>query len=156
MWRKLYLPMFLLNMDLWLFWPWPSLPTMPKLSRVMGWPVVNWWPCMGGGAFRCSLNLSPNLICQTHCFEEPVAWNGEMSVTLWEVSVYYSVRLIGRFVCSKKMVEDFWDIYFSFIMVEGRVVDSNTNVFSSTLFAVLVLSWNATCWIRVVVEMLCL
>ena len=36
----------------------PSLPTILKLSSVVWWPMVDWWPYMGEGAFRCSLNLS--------------------------------------------------------------------------------------------------
>ena len=35
----------------------PSLSTMPKLSS-----VVDLWPYMGEGAFKCSLNLSPNVL----------------------------------------------------------------------------------------------
>ena len=27
-----------------------ALPIMLKLSRVVGWPVVDWWPCMSEGA----------------------------------------------------------------------------------------------------------
>ena len=49
------------------------------------------------------------------------------------------VRFIGKSVCSKKVVEDFWDGDFSHVVVEGRVVDSNMTGFSSlsvSLFAV--------------------
>ena len=49
------------------------------------------------------------------------------------------VRLIGRSVCSKKVVEDFWDVHFSCATVEVRVVDCNMNGISSfpgNLFAV--------------------
>ena len=51
------------------------------------------------------------------------------------------VRLIGRSICSKKVVEDFWDVHISYVMVEGRVVNSNMNGFSSfsgNLFSILV------------------
>ena len=51
------------------------------------------------------------------------------------------VRLTGRSVCSKKLLEDFWDVHFSCVMVQGRVADSNMNGFSSffgNLFSVLV------------------
>ena len=34
--------------------PYPSLPTMLKLSMVVYWPVVVWWPCIGAGALRSS------------------------------------------------------------------------------------------------------
>ena len=56
------------------------------------------------------------------------------------------VRLIGTSVCSKQVVEDFWDIYFTCVTVEGRVVDSNMNGFSSfsgNLFAIFIyyLEW---------------
>ena len=42
------------------------------------------------------------------------------------------VRLTGRSVCSKKAVEDFWDVHFSVF------VDSNMDGSSGNLFAVLV------------------
>ena len=64
-----------------------------------------------------------------------------MSVILWVVWVYHLVRLIGRSVCSKKVVEDFWNVHFSCTTVEGKDVDSNLDGFSSfsgNLFAVLV------------------
>ena len=35
----------------------PSLPTMLRLSWMMAWSVVEWWPHMGVGALRCSLSL---------------------------------------------------------------------------------------------------
>ena len=60
---------------------------------------------------------------------------------MWGVLVNHLVGLIGRFVCSQKVVEDFWDVYFSCVTVEGRVVDPSMNGFSSfsgNLFAVLV------------------
>ena len=75
------------------------------------------------------------------CSGEPVAWNGEMSITLWEVSVYHLLRIFGRSVCSSKVVEDFWGVHSSCVMAEGRIVDSNMNGFSSlsaNSFAVLV------------------
>ena len=34
----------------------PSLFTMLKMSSEVVWPVVEWWPYMGEGDFRCSLN----------------------------------------------------------------------------------------------------
>ena len=42
--------------------PRPFLPTMLKLSGVVGWPVMEWWPHLGDGAFKCSLNLSPKVL----------------------------------------------------------------------------------------------
>ena len=44
-------------------------------------------------------------------------------------------------VCFKKAVEDFWDVHFSCVKVEGRGVNSNVDCFSSfsgNVFAVLV------------------
>ena len=41
------------------------------------------------------------------------------------------VRLIGKSICSKKVVEDFQDVHFSCVAAEGRIVDSNMNGFSS-------------------------
>ena len=38
--------------------PCPSLPTMLKLSSVVGWPVVESRSCVGDGGFKYSLNLS--------------------------------------------------------------------------------------------------
>ena len=48
------------------------------------------------------------------------------------------VRLIGRSVCSKKVVKDFWDLHSSSVTVEGRIVDSYMDGISGNLFAVLV------------------
>ena len=39
-----------------------SLPTVLKLLMLVVWPVVLLWSCIGKGAFRCSLNLSPNVL----------------------------------------------------------------------------------------------
>ena len=52
-----------------------------------------------------------------------------MSETLWEV--YHLFRLIGRSLCSKKVVEHFWDIYISCVTVDSRVVDSDIKDISS-------------------------
>ena len=60
---------------------------------------------------------------------------------LVEVCIYHLVRLHGRSAFSKKVVEDFWDVNFPCVTVEGRVFDSNMNSFSSfsgNLFAILV------------------
>ena len=65
----------------------------------------------------------------------------EMSVTLLDVWVCHLVRLAGRSICSKKMIEDFWDVQFSCVTVEGRVVDSKQHgfsIFSGNVFAALV------------------
>ena len=53
--------------------------------------------------------------------------------------MYCLVRLVGRFVCSKKVIEG--ECTFSYVTVEGSVVDSNMDEFSrfsGNLFAVLV------------------
>ena len=60
-----------------------------------------------------------------------------MSATLWEFLVYHSLRLIVRSGCCKKMVEDFWDVHFSSIIVEDRVIDSNMDGFPGNFFVVL-------------------
>ena len=39
-----------------------SLPTMLKFWSVVVWPEMLLWSWMGEGAFRCSLNLSPNVL----------------------------------------------------------------------------------------------
>ena len=60
-----------------------SLPTMVKLSSVVGWPVVHWWPYMVEGAFRCSLNVSPNVLAESLMYfitVQPIA----------PMSVYYT------------------------------------------------------------------
>ena len=51
------------------------------------------------------------------------------------------VRFIAKSVCSKNVVEDFWYVDFFCAMVEGMVLDSNMNDFSSSsgkLFAILI------------------
>ena len=65
----LYLPMFLLRMGLFslinmdllnvLAKVCPSLPTMLKLSSVVGWPEVDYRPYIDEGVFIASFNLSP-------------------------------------------------------------------------------------------------
>ena len=71
-WGRWYLPMFLFRdgpltlmyMDslISLERLCSSLPTTLKLSSVVVWPEVLLWSCMGEWAFRCSLNLSPNVL----------------------------------------------------------------------------------------------
>ena len=41
-------------------------------------------------------------------------------------------------LCSKKVIKDFWDVHFSCVMVEGRIVDSNMNGFSGSSFPLLI------------------
>ena len=60
-------------------------------------------------------------------------------------------------VCSRKLVEDFWDVRFSCVTVEGSLVGSNIDVLYCNLFPVLV------CYLEVedvgfmwLLEMLCL
>ena len=50
------------------------------------------------------------------------------------------VRLNGRSICSKKVVEDFSHVHFSCVMVEGRTVDSNEwlSSFAGNFFVILV------------------
>ena len=39
-----------------------SLPTLLKFSSEVVWPVMLLWSWIGKGAFRCSVNLSPNVL----------------------------------------------------------------------------------------------
>ena len=77
MWGRWYLPMFLfrdgpltliyidslINLERFC----SSLPTILKLFSVVVWPVMLLWSCIGEGAFRCSLNLSPNVLAVSLC-----------------------------------------------------------------------------------------
>ena len=54
------------------------------------------------------------------------------------------------------MVEDFWDVHFFCVLVEGRVVDSNMDGFSDNLFAVLVYYLEVRDVGSGVTEMLCM
>ena len=78
-WGRWYLPMFLFRDGLLtliyidslinLERPCSSLPTMLKLLIVVEWPLMLLWSYIGEGAFRCSLNLSPNVgiyVCGTN------------------------------------------------------------------------------------------
>ena len=100
--------------------------------------LSNWWQGRMPVEWVIILRL-PNLpytLLWTICCLE--WWDECDLVGLW---VYHLVRLIGRSVCSKKLVEDFWDVHFACVTVENRVADSNMNGFSSfsgTLFAVFV------------------
>ena len=56
------------------------------------------------------------------------------------VCIYQLLRLISRSICFKKVVEDLGDVHFSFVTIEGKVVNSNMNDFSSfsgNLFSIL-------------------
>ena len=71
-WGRWYLPMFLFRDGLLTFMNidslislerfCSSLPTMLKFASDVVWPVVLQWSWIGEGAFRCSLNLSPNVL----------------------------------------------------------------------------------------------
>ena len=71
-WGRWYLPMFLfrdglltlMNIDSLISLErfCSSLPTMLKFSSEVVWLVVLLWSWIGEGAFRCSLNLSPNVL----------------------------------------------------------------------------------------------
>ena len=71
-WGRWYLPMFLfrdglltlMNIDSLISLErfCSSLPTTVKLLIVVEWPEMLLWSNMGEGAFRCSLNLSPNVL----------------------------------------------------------------------------------------------
>ena len=39
-----------------------------EVINVGGRLVVDWWPCMSEGAFRCSLYLSPNVLDAPNVF----------------------------------------------------------------------------------------
>ena len=77
-WGRWYFPMFLFrNILLALMYNaslmvlmrfWSSLPTMLKLSVVVVWPVVLKWSYIGEEAFRCFLNLSPNVLDDSNIF----------------------------------------------------------------------------------------
>ena len=54
-----------------------------------------------------SSNASSYLICKIHCSDKPVGWNSKVSVTLRVVKSLPVVRLLGRSICSRKVVEDF-------------------------------------------------
>ena len=65
---RLYLPMFLIRVRLIILIKidslivlakcCPLLHSMLKLFSVVMWPVLDWWPYISEGAFRCSLSLS--------------------------------------------------------------------------------------------------
>ena len=40
-----------------------------ELVGVHGWPVVELWRCMGEGALKCSLILSPNILPDSPMYE---------------------------------------------------------------------------------------
>ena len=78
MWGRCYLPIFLFGdglltlmyiasfISLMRFWS--SLPSILKFSSVVIWPVVLKWLYTGEGAFKCSLNLSPNVLEDSYVF----------------------------------------------------------------------------------------
>ena len=88
MWGRWYLPMFLfrnglltlMNIDSLISLErfCSSLPTMLKLSSVVVWPVVLLWSWIGEGVFRCSLNLSPNVLAVS-----PMYSSSHSNLSLW-------------------------------------------------------------------------
>ena len=44
---------------------WSSLPSMVKLSTVASWPEMFWCSYIGGGALRCSFNLSSKFLADS-------------------------------------------------------------------------------------------
>ena len=72
---RLYLPVLmvglftLIKMDSLIVWKrFAPLPTILKLYNVVMWSVVDWWPYIGVGAFRYSLNLSPNVLADSSMY----------------------------------------------------------------------------------------
>ena len=53
------------------------LSPMLKLSSVVGWSLAEWWPCLGDGAFKCSLNLSRNVLADSPLYTSlpPNSWH---------------------------------------------------------------------------------
>ena len=72
--ERVYLPICLLKVGLFMLIKMdslmvlPSLLTMLKLSNVVTWPVVDWRSCICEGALRCFLNLSPKVLVASHIY----------------------------------------------------------------------------------------
>ena len=51
----------------WLFWQSNAPPCLLclKLSILVRWPVLVWWPCIGEGILRCSFYLSLNVLANS-------------------------------------------------------------------------------------------
>ena len=61
-----------------LIWFKSSLPTISKLLMVIWWPLMLLWSCMGEGDFRCSLNLSPNVL-----EDSPIYSSSQSTLSQW-------------------------------------------------------------------------
>ena len=61
-----------------LIWFKSSLPTISKLLMVTLWPLMLLWSCMGEGDFRCSLNLSPNVL-----EDSPIYSSSQSTLSQW-------------------------------------------------------------------------
>ena len=121
-WGKLNLPIFLfnerlftlMNMDSLIFlakpYP-PSLPIIWKLCWVVGWPVLLLWWCIGEGSFRCSMNLSSEVLEVSPMYlswqVRSPHWNQYItplllamgSLSLGEISRFLMVLLPLKWVC---------------------------------------------------------
>ena len=111
MWGRWYLPMFLFRdglltliyrasfMVLMRFWF--SLPIMLKLSMLTSWPDLFEWSCIGEGAFRCSLNLSANVLADSPMYTSSHS-------TLSHLYLYMTPLFSGCELYPLEPIGDFW------------------------------------------------
>ena len=66
--------------------PCPSLPIMQSLSIFVRQSVVVWWPCVGEGALRGSLYLSPNVLVDSPIYSS-------LQSSLWHLYQYITPLL---------------------------------------------------------------
>ena len=70
------------------------LPTILKFSSVVLWPVMLEWSNIGDGAFRCSLNLSPNVLEDSYIFF--ITFHPITSVSVYDATLLdYVVFIFG-------------------------------------------------------------
>ena len=67
-----------------------SLPTMLKFSSVAVWPMMLLWLWIGEGAFRCSLNLSPNVLAVSPMYPHHIP-----TCHIWICRLCHSFLLCG-------------------------------------------------------------
>ena len=106
MWGKLCLTMFLLRVGLFTLTKMdsfivpakscPSLATMLNLSS-----VVEWWPHIGEGASRCSLNLSPNVLADSPMYSP----SKSSLLHLYNILSQFLFYLVLILRCYKKVLE---------------------------------------------------
>ena len=71
--------------------------------------------------FRVGGSVTWQLVTERD-FSKYITWNSRVIGTLWMVCDSYRVRLIGRSICSIKVVKDSWDVHFPMLLLRAGLL----------------------------------